>query len=72
MKLPALHTVEEAAAQLDMGRSTLYRLVKAGRVPYCELANGQIRLSDKDIAYIAKARTRALRPVKVHRPSEAA
>lgn len=70
--LPALHTVEEAAKQLKIGRSTLYRLVRLGRVPYRVLENGQTRFTDQDISDIDRARARAMRPVRVYRPSEAA
>ena len=70
--LPALHTVEEAAGRLQMGRSTLYRLVKLGQVPYTVLENGKVRLSDQDIRDIRTARERAMLPARVHRPAEAA
>jgi excisionase family DNA binding protein len=70
--LPVLHTVEEAAKYLQIGRSTLYRLVRLGKVPYRVLENGQTRFTDQDIADIDRARALALRPVKVYRPSEAA
>ncbi len=52
-----LYRVEEAALMLTMGRSTLYRLVREGRVPYTETPHGERRLSMDDIqAIIADGR----------------
>lgn len=47
--VPHLHTVDEAAQKLRMGRSTLYRLAKAGRVPYTVDPAGRIRFTQHDI-----------------------
>lgn len=57
-----LHTVRDAARQLGMGRSTLYRHIKANRVPYRIMPGGQIRLADADIDAILDA---------AHRPAAA-
>lgn len=44
-----LYTVTEAAHLMRMGRSTLYRLIRAGRVSYTEDPAGRIRFTAKDI-----------------------
>ena len=44
----SVHTIAEAADILRMGRSTLYRLIKAGKVSYRLMDNG-IRLTDADL-----------------------
>lgn len=47
-----LYTVNEAADILGMGRSTLYRLVKSGRVSYRLMPTGKVRFVDADIKQI--------------------
>lgn len=44
-----VYTVEEAADLLDMGRSTLYRLVKKQQVPHRRLPTGVVKFTDADI-----------------------
>lgn len=50
--LPRLYTVAEAADALRMGRSTLYRLAKAGRVAYTLDPAGRIRFTEDNIDQI--------------------
>lgn len=57
------YTVTEAAPQMRMGRSTLYRLAKAGRVTYTLDPAGRIRFTPDDIKDNLKAG---------HRPAVAA
>lgn len=47
--LPTFYTVEEAAPLLRMGRSTLYRAIRAGKVAYHVMPTGVIRFTDEDI-----------------------
>jgi excisionase family DNA binding protein len=47
--LPELYTVTEAAQALRMGRSTLYRLVRAGVVGYTPDPVGRVRFTREDI-----------------------
>jgi excisionase family DNA binding protein len=44
-----VYNVEEAADLLGVGRSTLYRLIKAQQVPHRVLPTGVIRFTDADI-----------------------
>lgn len=46
---PLYFTVEEAAPLMRMGRSTLYRLIKARRVQYSLDPAGRIRFTQGDI-----------------------
>ncbi len=55
-----LYSVEEAAAILRMGRSTLYKHMTAGRVPHRKMPNGDRRMSREDIDAVIAA---AARPV---------
>jgi len=50
LAVPKLHTVEEASPLLRMGRSTLYRAIKSGKVHYTLDPVGRIRFTDNDIA----------------------
>lgn len=62
-KLPRItFSVDEAADMLGMGRSTMYRLVKQGRVPYRVLPTGVKCLTQADIDQILEA---------AHRPAVA-
>lgn len=56
--LPTFYTVEEAAPLLRMGRSTLYRAIRAGKVPYTLDPVGRRRFTDDDIEAIAAAGAR--------------
>lgn len=47
--MPNLYTVAEAAHAMRVGRSTLYRLVKAERVPHTVDPAGRIRFTRADI-----------------------
>ncbi len=44
-----LMTVEEAAAVLGMGRSTLYRLIREGSVPYRLIPTGVLKFAPAEI-----------------------
>jgi excisionase family DNA binding protein len=44
-----LYTVTETALLLGMGRSTLYRLIRAGRVTYTLDPAGRVRFTSDDI-----------------------
>lgn len=55
MTAPAkrLYTVAEAAKQLDMGRSTLYRAIQDKAVPYRLMpGTSVVKFTDDDIAEI--------------------
>ncbi len=47
-----LLTVAEAAAVLDMGNSTLYRLIRSASVPYRLMPTGVVRFAPDDIRQI--------------------
>jgi excisionase family DNA binding protein len=64
-----LFTIGQAAQQLRKGRSTLYRLVRAGQVPYRVMPNGIRKMSRADID---ATRSWLSRPVAVHNPELAA
>ena len=49
---PKFHTVAEAAHVLRMGRSTLYRAIRASRVPYTLDPAGRVRFTDDDLDQI--------------------
>lgn len=49
---PIVYTVEEAADMLDMGRSTLYRLIKKQRVPHRRMPTGVVKFTQRDIDQI--------------------
>lgn len=48
--LPTFYTVEEAAPLLRMGRSTLYRAIRDGKVHYTLDPVGRLRFTEADIA----------------------
>lgn len=50
--ISGIHTVEEAAEILRMGRSTLYRLIKHKRVPHRVLPTGVKCFTQDDIDQI--------------------
>lgn len=52
-----VYTVDEAAEILRMGRSTLYRLIRAGKVSYRLLDNG-VRFTDADLDEYLEAKHR--------------
>lgn len=47
-----LYTVAEAADQLRMSRATLYRLVRAGKVPHRKIKGVGVSFTPADIAAI--------------------
>lgn len=67
--MESLHTVTEAARLLEVGRSTLYRHIRAGRVPYRTMSDGSIRLSEADVT---ATRSYLNEPVAVFRPKRRA
>lgn len=52
-----VHSVDEAADILRMGRSTLYRLIREGKVSY-RLLDNAVRLTDADIDEYLEAKHR--------------
>lgn len=48
------YSITEAAALVDKGRSTLYRLMAEGKLPYRVMQNGRRRLAEQDIEDIRR------------------
>ena len=64
---PKLYTVADAASQLGIGRSTLYRLIRDSKVPYRRMPTGVVRFTDEDIKNIVLWATRppiAVKPTR--------
>lgn len=58
--MPQVYRVEEAAKLLNVGRSTLYRGIAAGKVPHRFIDGVGLRMTDDDVRdYL----DRAARPV---------
>lgn len=55
---PVLFTVYEAARILRLGKSTLYRQVKAGHVPCRLMPNGQYYFTPADLEQIVDSASR--------------
>jgi excisionase family DNA binding protein len=67
---PKLYTVAEAALQLQMGRSTLYRLIAKNRVPHRVMPTGVVRFTDQDIKQVFDEAARP--PIQVRSARRAA
>lgn len=66
--LGTLYTVAQAAQEIGVSRSTLYRAVKARRVPHRVMGSGLIGFTDDDVE---EARKLLLEPVAAVRPAVA-
>jgi excisionase family DNA binding protein len=50
-----LYTIEEVAAQLRTSRSTLYRLVRDGAIPYRKIGKKAVQFTAADIQEIIES-----------------
>ena len=58
MTIPDLMTAEEVAEKLQYSRVQIYRMVKAGKLPYIQFSNASIRFDPAEInEYIDSNRT---------------
>lgn len=61
---PAVYTVQEAAVYLKLGKGTVYKLLREGRIPHSRLGKS-IRFRREDLdAYIAENTAKAYRKIE--------
>lgn len=54
--IPQLVTVPVAAERLAVDRSTLYRLIRAGKIPVVRITDGAVRIREDDLAAYIESR----------------